>query len=320
MPDESAHSQGAGELVLATPLPADRRPDLVYLAKLGTPKSRRSQAGSIRAICQAMVPPGAAAPAPELVPWHRLRYQHTQAIRARLAGACAPATANRHLAALRGVLREAWRLGLMSADDLAVATDIGPVKGTRIPRGKALGRDQVAAMVRACDTSSAAGARDAAVVAVAYNGGLRREEIARLCLADLVGDELRVLGKGRRERTVHVPWAVPRIERWLGFRGRESGPLFCAIDRWGNHSGVPLSDQGIYVIVRAAAARAGVGDVSPHDMRRTCITTLLDVGVDLSTAQQVAGHASPTTTARYDRGGERRKQRAGELLAIQEAP
>ena len=52
------------------------------------------------------------------LPWHRLGYQHTQALRAALADRYSPATVNRHLAALRGVLKEAWRLGLMDAEDL----------------------------------------------------------------------------------------------------------------------------------------------------------------------------------------------------------
>jgi len=81
----------------------------------------------------------------EELPWQRLGYQHTQALRTALANRYSPATANRHLAALRGVLREARRLGLMSAEDLQRAIDLPAVRGERLPRGRALSRGELRA-------------------------------------------------------------------------------------------------------------------------------------------------------------------------------
>ena len=68
------------------------------------------------------------------------------------------------------------------------------------------------------------------------------------------------------------------------------------------------------------AKMAGVPDISPHDMRCTFISNLLDAGADLSIAQKLAGHSSPTTTARYDRRPERAKQKAVAMLTVPYSP
>ncbi len=131
---------------------------------------------------------------PESLPWASLRYQHTQAVRAVLADRYAPATANKALSALRGVLGECFRLGLMSAEDHARATDLPNVKGHSAPRGRALKTGELVALFGACDATTAQGARDAALLAVLYGAGLRRAEVVTLDLADFDPDsgELRI--------------------------------------------------------------------------------------------------------------------------------
>jgi site-specific recombinase XerD len=118
------------------------------------------------------------------VDWSRVRYQHSQAVRARLAETYAPATANKMLAALRGVLREAWRLGDMTADDFQRASDLATVRGETLPAGRALGAGELAALMGACAKDAGpAGARDAALLALLYGGGLRRSEAVALDVA-----------------------------------------------------------------------------------------------------------------------------------------
>jgi len=85
-----------------------------------------------------------------LLDWAALRYQHTAAVRARPAADCSVATANRLLSALRGVLREAWRLGYMSAEDYQRAIDIANIKGEAIPAGRELSQDELMALVQTC--------------------------------------------------------------------------------------------------------------------------------------------------------------------------
>ena len=106
------------------------------------------------------------------------------ALRARLASRLAPATVNKTLSALRGVLREAMRLGLDERRGLR-ARHRGPrVKGSREPKGRALAAGEVLALFKACDPATPTGARDAALAALLYGGGLRRAEAVAIDLAD----------------------------------------------------------------------------------------------------------------------------------------
>jgi len=308
------------------PVPERRgeSPYEVYLARLA-PGSRPAMADALAAIAR-MASGGRVSP--EALPWHQLRYQHTQAIRRRLVETASertgkplsPASVNKALAALRGVLREAWRLGLMSAEDLARATDLEPVRGSRPLRGRALEPHEVAALFHACmRDSSPAGPRDAVVLALGLAAGLRRAEIAGLDLADvdLEREVVRVHGKGNKLREVPVKGGtLEAIRAWLACRGGEPGPMVCPVGKGGRVELRRLAPQAILRVCEKRGREAGIPEFAAHDLRRSYISALLDQGVDLSLASDLAGHTSPTTTRRYDRRAERARNAAAASLAV----
>ncbi len=254
-------------------------------------------------------------------PWAALRFQHTAALRAQLAERYAAATANKHLAALRGVLKAAWRLGQMTAEDYQRAADIANVTGETLPAGRAIEAGELAALLKTCTAdTTAAGARDAALLALLYSCGLRRAEVVALDLADYnpITGALTIRGKRNKERLAHVVnGAQAALTDWLTLRGDATGPLFLAINKAGAiRDGQRLTTQAIYNTVQKRAAEAGVDAVSCHDFRRTFVGDLLEAGADIVTVQKMAGHANVTTTARYDRRPEEAKRKAAELLHI----
>jgi site-specific recombinase XerD len=252
------------------------------------------------------------------VPWHQLRYGHTQALRSWLAEHGSPPAANRHLAALRGVLREAWRLGLMNGEDLARAVDLAGVPGHSLPAGRYVEDGEVRRLVAAClADDSPGGRRDAAVLAVLFVGGLRRAEAVGLDVDDYepATGVLTVVGKGRRQRRTALPAGGRRaMEAWLSVRGEAPGALFCPVNKAGRVTVRRLTTQAVYVLVDRRARKAAVGHLSPHDGRRTFASDLFDAGVDAVQVQGLMGHASLLTTGGYDRRPELARLAAVERL------
>ena len=304
-------------VIMPRPLPPDQHPAYVYLAQLGS-GSRRTMSEALNIIA-GMVTNGRADLS--LMPWSDLRYLHTALVRAALMERYKPSTANKMLAALRGVLREAWRLGQMTAEDFHRAADIRTIKAQTLPRGRALASGEISALMGVCGRdSSPAGTRDAALIAVLYGAGLRRSESVGLDLTDynVETGELAIRGaKGRKDRLGYATnGSADALKDWLGVRGSEPGPLFCNINKGGRITIRRLTDQAVLHVLKKRAVQASVASFSPHDLRRSFISDLLDAGADISTAQQLAGHANVQTTARYDRRGEATKRKAAELLHV----
>mgnify|MGYP005833595681 FL=1 len=307
-----------GELALAVIPPLDRHPVAVYLASLA-PDSRRTVQQSLDTIA-GMLSGG------ELdafgLDWSAIRYPHAAAVRAQLAAAYKPATANKMLSALRQVLHHAWKLGQMDADDYYRARDVPNVKGTALPAGRDLSAGEIAALLGACERDpSPAGARDAAIIALMYATGIRRASVVNLTLEDFdaAARTLRVReAKGRREYLAHIPQdgALRALADWLAVRGAEPGPLFWPINKAGKLARRRMSTQAVYIILEKRAREAGVEHFSPHDLRRTLAGDLLDAGADVVTVQKILGHANVTTTARYDRRPEETKRKAANLIHV----
>lgn len=309
-----ADPQGTAMTMAEDHGPLDRHPAAVYLASL-SPGSRRTMRGAIRTIAMLLT----GVPDELRMPWHLVDYSHATLVRTKLAEKLAPATANRLLAALRGTLKAAFKLGLVSADHYTRVSMIDPVRGSRLPTGRAISGGELRALFEVCDHSTAGGARNAALLGLLFGGGLRRAEVVALDLSDFdpKTGTLVINGKGRKQRKGYVTnGALDALEAWLAFRGPEPGPLFLPVRKGGAIQRRRMTDGAVAELVRRLANKARIAMMSPHDARRTFIGSLLDLGADLATVQQLAGHASPTTTSRYDRRGDRTRRRAAELLHV----
>jgi site-specific recombinase XerD len=309
-----------GELVPARR--RDENPYFVYLARFSG-ESQRTMRGCLDRIAAIVVNGPAAAPGlGAQIPWEQLRYQHVTLLRTEFTERWTSLShVNKHLSALRGVLRECWRLGLMTAEDYQRAADVGNVKGSREPAGRNIHGDEISAFLSVClaDESVPHGTRDAALIAVLQSTGIRRAEAAaaRLEHYDHGERSLRVIGKGNKERTVYIhQTASPYLDRWLVTLGARRGPIFRRIDRWDHIGDDPLTARAIGYIVNERRAQAGLPRLSTHDFRRTFIGDFIDAGGDLVQAQKLAGHASATTTASYDRRPGRALRTAVDRLSL----
>ena len=309
-------SQTSSSLISQTSTqPSDANPALIYLARL-QPSGRRTMASRLKLIAKLLGSDDITK-----IHWSQLRYAHVEAIRTKLNELnLSPASINATLCALRGVARVAWRLEQMTAEEYERIRSINAVSGSRLPAGRALERGEITALLDACaKDDSPAGARDAAIIALIFGGGLRRSEVASLKIEDIKPDNgsLRVMGKGNKERLVYLATgATQAVQDWLQVRGTKDGSLLCPVRKNGNVALRAMTAQAVYNALSKRSAAARIESCSPHDGRRTFISELLDAGADLSAVQQLAGHANIQTTARYDRRGEKAKQKAAALLHL----
>jgi len=214
----------------------------------------------------------------------------------------APTTLGRRLASLRAFFKWLVREGVRDAD---------PTLGLPAPRAprplpRPIAVDDVTALLdapRARDAPTAQ--RDQALFELMYGAGLRVGEIVALDVRDLdlVRGEVRVWGKGGKERVVPLPQAARAALRTHLDARREPGilaqPLFTASASGGAKSR-RLSDRDARRLLRRRALEAGVtGRIHPHRMRHSYATHLLDMGADLRAIQELLGHASLSTTQRY---------------------
>ena len=306
---------GTQELIQGKAVHLDRNPAAVYLASLG-PGSRRTMQQALDVTARLLTEDQIDALA---LNWAALHYQHTQTVRTALAERYRPATANKMLYALKGVLKEAWRLGQMDAETYHRAVDLKSIKARTLPAGRALSSSEIRSLFEACDKEECpARVRDASLVAVLYGTGLRRSEVVGLDFMDFNSETGEIVvrgGKGRKDRIVYAPeGTIEALKDWIKVRGSQRGPLLYPLRKGGWIEFRRMTDQAVFNRLRFLASKAGIKDFSPHDLRRTFITDLLDLTGDLATVQKLTGHANSATTARYDQRGERAKKNiAGKL-------
>lgn len=209
-----------------------------------------------------------------------------------------PRTAARKLASLRAAYRYFLRTGALTEDPA------GAVKSPKLAKGlpDVLTIPEVTALVEAPDRGNPLGLRDRAVLEVLYSSGVRAAELAGLTLddLDLARGTMRVLGKRRKERIAHLgSHATAALADYLAVRGQLGAPAHARV--FINARGGPLTTRSVQRIVEHYAAKvlAAGREVSPHTLRHTFATHMLNAGADLRVVQELLGHESLSSTQIY---------------------
>jgi integrase/recombinase XerD len=278
-------------------------PVAVYLEGRKSPRSKRAMRQALERVARVTNLPFA------LIRWEQLEYVHTDAIRARLMAQYGPKTVSNTLVAVRGVLRTCWRLGLMSHEALALATDWDAVQASRLPKGREISPDELTKLSMYCRAQREAYSTFlGATFALLVGAGLRSSEVCNLPISSYVPGETRVrlIGKGDKEgwgvfglteKYALQDWLIVRKTldihgNWLLARVHRNGGL-AESER--------LTTSALNHLCTDVAEAAGVAHFTPHDCRRTYCTRLLAAGMDLARVQRLMRHESPKTTALYDR-------------------
>lgn len=217
----------------------------------------------------------------------------------------ARSSVNRSLTAVRGLHRYLFAEGITRTDPTA---DLEPSK---LPKGlpKALPESDITRLFDVVVGTDAMARRDRAILETLYGTGMRISECVALSLddVDLEAGLIRVTGKGDKQRLVPVGrFAESALTAWIEPQGR--GAL--APTSWKsrsdqlaiflNHRGGRLSRQGMWGMIRKHGLEAGIADrLSPHVLRHSCATHMIDHGADIRTVQELLGHASISTTQLY---------------------
>ena len=214
-----------------------------------------------------------------------------------------PAPASTSLARLQSSVRGWHRF--LAREGIEVDDPSARLRPPKAPRRlpKALTIDQVERLLAAPSPEEPLGVRDRALLELLYATGARVSEAIGLDVDDLAhGDVLRVRGKGSKERIVPigsyaraaVDAYLTRVRPGLAAKGRASARLFLGA------RGAPLSRQSAWLVIRAAAEKAQItSDVSPHTLRHSFATHLLQGGADVRVVQELLGHSSVATTQIY---------------------
>ena len=234
----------------------------------------------------------------------------------------ASSTLNLRLAAVRRLAYEAADVGLLSPD---LAAGIRRVKGAKkfcVRMGNWLTAEQGKRVLGVFDRNTLRGIRDYAIVAVLLGCGLRRAEAAALCVQDLQQREehwvlVDLVGKGCHVRTVPVPlWIAAALRTWMTEAKITDG----TINKAGRIAAHGFSPKVIWGVVKEACQACDLGNVAPHDLRRTCARLCHERGGELEQIQFLLGHVSVQTTERYLGCKQRLRDAVNDSIGIEPEP
>jgi integrase/recombinase XerD len=256
--------------------------------------------------------------------WHCLSFDKAQHIRSTLVEmGYSVNTINMAIAGIRGVTRTAFNLGLIEADDLMRIHALKPLKGrTSSRKGRRLSSNEITTLTNTLQSQSPTSkqARDHALLLVGLGAGLRCAEICALDMEhiDLNQGKLTVEeGKGRKQRHIYLsPDVLATLKQWITIRNQTKGPLFTRVLSNGVTTNKRLSASGLAYSLKVLQQQANIAPFTPHDLRRSFITHLLEKGVDLNIVRQLAGHSDVSTTVRYDKRDELWQKQASQNLTF----
>ena len=281
----------------ATSSPGKANPALNYLTSLA-PSGRRSQAWALAEVARAWKrhPVRCA----WRLAWQRITVSDITRVRQVLAAKFSPVTCNRALTALRRVLRECWRAGQLSREEMERLADFRGIRGTTLP-GRAARPQEVEGLLAACERDlSPAGARDGAIVALCFAAGLRRAEAVALEVDDLLAEgEVAVAGKGGVLAIATLGAGAAWVERWLAVRGTAPGPLLVHVRASGKMVLQGLCGAAVGAVITKRARQAGVR-LTAHALRRGFATELLRHGHDHLLVARALRHRDMRSVQRYD--------------------
>ena len=314
----SIEKNGVRALVPISDAPLTTEPPAqLYLDSVAT-GSRRAMKGSLNVLAELLT---AGKGTYLSCPWWLVRHTHASALKQCLQARYQAATVNKHLSALRGVLKMSWQLGLMTERDWMAASDVRSVTVSAPVSKRTVTPKQIAQLFAVCQGDGLLGCRDAAILALLYGCGLRRHELVKLVLDDYDPQIPAILvreGRGGEERVVYPPPGTERaLEGWLAYRGDDPGPLLVRVRRGGHMQlGCGLTDHAVLLITRKRADQAGVSGLTPSDLRHAFISDMLDLGSPVTAVQKLAGHRSAGSTLRYSAAGEKAKLDAARKLMV----
>jgi len=244
--------------------------------------------------------------------WYRLldrgpfRKALVQEYRAHLeAEGLSPSTVNVRLAAVRKLAQEAADNQMLAPELAAGIAKVkgAPRRGVRV--GNWLEQTEARELLRAPAGQGKKAVRDRAILALLIGCALRRAELARLQFEDIQQRAGRwvlpdLIGKGQRVRTVPIPaWVKLLLDHWTTTAAIDSGHLFRSVNKGDVVSRTGFTENAVWWIVRKYAGDLELGNLAPHDLRRTCARLCRESGGALEQIQLLLGHASIQTTMDY---------------------
>ncbi len=271
----------------------------IYILSLQSEESRRVNTSKLNIIAKKMQG--------ELkhqdIDWSKVDYISVLMLVDELKATLGTGTVNAYIAAIKGAAKAAWMCKQLDVEAYQHIKEVSLLKGGEVPRGKALTSTETKRLLNTCDGSPVS-LRDSAILAVTYAAGLRRSEVAKLSLedVDLETGSILIRGKRNKQAVNHITGkAISVLNKWVQVRGNKEGSLFPSIRKGGSVQENHMSGQSILDILKKRQKQAGLEGFTPHDLRSSFITHLLENNVDVFVVSSLARHSSIQTTQGYDK-------------------